>query len=295
MQKQTITIGKHVLDYDGVRHYLVTHSFIGWLIASTLREKHGIPNNLTSQEWLKRLTEEHWDLFTKAVPGQEMSSGLLWLMQDGVEKQVFPEVGELAKILKLDEKLLRIFILYNNVPFKISGPKIVHYASSHNPITEPGTYLRIDERTTIEDVKTEMARLKQWQAIQKEAVNEEGLHTTTKQVVKTRRKQIEKGDELAVQDYLAIEREIITLAQEQKPGKKSQLDMDYGNTLVEPAFERVAGDSFDIESDDTGDEEFDKQLMLKVEQLRNTYYKVSRRFSLPTSKDKNRILRLISS
>jgi hypothetical protein len=292
MQKTTIKIDDHLLDYDGVRHYLVTHSFIGWLIATTVREKHDIPNNLTSQSWLKRITTEHWDLFTKAIPNQEMSGGLLWLMQDTVEKQLFPEVVKVAKILKLDEKLLRIFILYNNVPYKINGPKLVRHASPLNPITETGTYLMIDERTTIEDVKTEMSKLKQWQIIQAEAIKEEGRRATDTQVVKARRKQIENGDELAVRDYLAIENEIIRLYQEQEPSRSLLSDEGYGSTLVEPALERVAGDSIKDIDDDI---EFDTQFTDKVGKLRDSYYRVTRRFSLPTQKNKNRILKVINS
>lgn len=291
MKIATITIGEHVLDYDGVRHYLVTHSFIGWLIETTLRQRHGIPHNLSSQSWLKKITSEHWDLFVKAAPNQEISGGLLWLMQDTVEKQLLPEVAKVAKILKLDEKLLRIFILYNNVPYKINGPKLVHHASSLNPIIETGTYLKIDERTTIEDVKAEMSKLKQWQNIQAEVIKEEGRRSTDTQVVKVRRKQIEDGDELAIQDYLAIESEIISLYQEQEPSGSLLSDEGYGSTLVDPAMERVAGNSIDIDDD----KEFDAQLADKVEQLKNTYYRVTRRFSLPTQKNKNTILKVISS
>ena len=289
MKKTSITIGKYTLDYDGVRHYLITHSFIGWLIAKTIREKYNIPENLTSQEWLHRLLTEHGNLFTKAFPNQELNSGMVWAAQDAGERQVLLEVPKLSQLLKLDDKLLRIFILYGNVPYKINGPNLIHYASPLNPITDTGTYLKIDEGTTFEDVKSELTKAKQWQKIKATAADELGEKPKSKQIVKVRRKQIEAADESGVQDYLNIETEIISLFKEQSPDISHLTDDGYGMTLVEPAFEHVAGDS--IDSDD--DNEFDAQLKNKVKNLKSTYYTTTRRFSLPTPKDRKRIFQLI--
>lgn len=291
MKNTSITIGRHVLDYDGVRHYLITHSFIGWVAVTTLQEKYNISEKQKSEDWLKRLTTEHWDLFAKALPNQEMNAGLLWVMQDTVEKQLMPEVAKLAKAFKLDEKLLRIFVLYDNVPYKINGPKLVHHASPLNPITELGTYLKIDENTTIDDAKNEIAKIKQWERIKQEAALEEPGRVRNKQIVRSRRKQIEEGDESAVQVYLAVEKEIIALHIKRQGNSDYILDEGYGSTLVNPAFERVAGDL--IDEDD--DKQFDRLLPAKIIEVSNTYYAVVRRFALPTPKDKNRILKLISS
>jgi len=290
MQNESITIGKHVLDYDGTRHYLITHSFIGWVAVTKVREKYSIQKNLTSASWLKRITTDHWDLFTKALPNQEMTAGLLWLMQDTVEKQLMPEIAKLAKALSLDEKLLRIFVLYDNVPYKINGPKLVHHASPLNPITEPGTYLKIDENTTIADAKKEIAKIKEWEQIEAKVAEEQGRVTST-QIVKLRRKQIEEGDGSAVQVYLAVEKEIIELYEQRQDKNDLIPDEGYGNTLVNPAFERVAGNLLDEDDD----EEFDRLLPAKTAEVSSIYYAVVRRFSLPTPKDKNRILKLINS
>lgn len=289
MQNASITIGKHVLDYDGVRHYLITHSFIGWVAVTKLREKYSIPKNITSASWLKRITTDHWDLFTKALPNQEMTAGLLWVMQDTVEKQLMPEIAKLAKALNLDEKLLRIFVLYDNVPYKINGPKLVHHASPLNPITEPGTYLKIDDNTTIDDAKIEIAKIKEWEQIKAKVTEEQQGRVTNTQLVRLRRKQIEESDESAVQVYLAVEKEIIELYKQQQDKNDLIPDEGYGNMLVNPAFERVSGDLLDE------DENFDQLLPTKIKEVSKTYYAVVRRFSLPTPKDKTRILKFISS
>jgi hypothetical protein len=61
--------------------------------------------------------------------------------------------------------------------------------------------------------------------------------------------------------------------------------------LVKPALERVAGDSI---NSDLSDVEFDKQLNLRIKELQNNYYALTRRYSLPSQKDKNRIFGLMS-
>lgn len=290
MQKSTLKIGNHTLDYDGIRHYLITHSFIGWLIATNLRKKYNIPSNNTSEKWLERLTTNHWDLFLKLFPNQEMRSGMLWIGQDAVEKKLMPEVGKLAKALKLNEKLLRIFVIYDNVPYKINGPKLTSYVSEFNPIIESGTYMRIDKKTTVEDVKTELAKVKKWQQNKLQTFPEFQEHESKSSIVKTRKKQIEEGDEFAIQDYLAIEKEIILLFREQKSKSNYMPDEDYGNELVKPALERVAGNSIDEDDDN----KFDILLKTKIDKLKEKYYTITRRYALPTQRDKNLIFELMS-
>jgi hypothetical protein len=291
MKIASIKIDKHTLDYEGVRHYLVTHSFIGWLIASQLREKHKIPQNVTAELWLSNLVKHHPELFLELFPNQKINSSMVWVAQDFVEQKLMPEIGKLAKALKLDEKLLRIFIIYDNVPYKINGPKLISHASPLNPITEPGTYMRIDERTTVEDVKSELTKVKKWQQIKRQVIIELQEHASKTDLVKTRRKQIEKGDELAVQDYLAVENKIIKLFQEKASADSTLPDAGYAGELVKPALEMVVGDSLDP---DLNDEEFDRQFNLRMKDLENNYYVITRRYALPSQKDKNRIFELMS-
>jgi hypothetical protein len=292
MKNPTIQINKHQLDYSGIRHYLITHSFIGWLVAEKIRSKHHISKDMTSMQWLHRLLTDHWDLYEKYHQdfGQgniaEMGSAFAFVIQDAIEKQILPEIPRIAKILHMDEKLLRIFILYDNVPFKINGPQLIHYASPLSPITEMGSYLKVNIQTTIKDLEKALKTIKLHDSMVSELKDTKGL-------VELRRKQIAPNDAGKIDGYLKIEQKMIELFRA-KDDKNPIVDYsEYGNTLVSPAMEMVAGDT--LTNEDANDELFDKMEAELRERLNEDYRAITKRYSLPTSKDKTAILRLITS
>lgn len=287
MKIKSIKLGNYDLDYDGLRHYLIVKSYLGWVITAALRKKYNIKCGYSSSERLKQLIKDHPDIFVriyeKAYPDIKpigIDYGLCWLVHDEVEDELFPKILVVARALRLREKLFKIFVLYNNIPFKINGPGLVTHASSLTPIKK-GIYIKVDKATKKEDVLYAFSYIKQLYGFST-------AQKVTEELVTVRRKQIEPNDAELVNIFLKIEHEMIKVAEK----RHSESDDDDDKTIYKRALLQLAGESLD-DYEDISDSEFEQRQEIEVERLERIYRVVVRRFSLPTSNDKRDFLKLI--
>ena len=79
--------------------------------------------------------------------------------------------------------------------------------------------------------------------------------------------------------YTRIEKELIALSQEKSNKSDFAEEYEYGEALLNPAIERVAGDSLDnIRSD----HKFEEEIPVQINKYRNWYYDIAYKYGLPT-------------
>jgi hypothetical protein len=92
--------------------------------------------------------------------------------------------------------------------------------------------------------------------------------------------------------YTQIEKELITLSQEKSNKSDFAEEYEYGEGLLSPAIEHVAGDSLgSIKSD----HKFEERIPYQINKYRNWYYDIAYKYGLPTLRIAPFILREIIS
>src|SRR3990167_10678807 len=147
-------------NYDEIRFWLFTESYIGKQISHKLRQKYNIT---TVDKWKLHILHNHWNLFintpfTKDFDFEKeknpIERGLAFHFAiREVEKKITPKINEVANILELNVDLFRIFIIYKNLPNKLSGPDKFVFASPERPITDLGYYIKVDFKTKKKDIE----------------------------------------------------------------------------------------------------------------------------------------------
>lgn len=102
-------------------------------------------------------------------------------------------------------------------------------------------------------------------------------------------KEISRKDE-KIKVYLQIEKELILLIQE-KEDKNNLISEDYEYALLEPAIERVAGNTLSKVTDDS---EFEQKMVEFIGIYRRFYYDVAYKYRLPTLRIIPFVLRLVT-
>lgn len=92
--------------------------------------------------------------------------------------------------------------------------------------------------------------------------------------------------------YTQIETELITLSQEKSNKSDFAEEYEYGEGLLSPAIERVAGNSLENIKDDY---KFEEKMPDQVNKYRNWYYDIAYKYGLPTLRIAPFILREIIS
>lgn len=104
--------------------------------------------------------------------------------------------------------------------------------------------------------------------------------------------QVEPQTAEKISIYSQIERELILLSQEKSDKSDFAEEYEYGEGLLSPAIERVAGNSL---SNIKNDFEFESKLPIQVNRYRNWYYDVAYKYGLPTLRIVPFILREVVS
>lgn len=284
------------MNYEQIRYYLFSKSYVGKVIIDEIRKKHKIDSNQTYSEWAKILTKDYFSILEEIRIDWSKEMGyetiidwdFIWLNQDDIESKIFPEVSKLAQQLNFDTKMLMINILYNNVPKKLSTPNKVCFANKLRPIKEKGTYLRIDKNTTDKEVLEMLHNAKKYMFIV-EDTKEKQPSNKLKILNNKKRKDISKNDNQNFEIFKLVENKIKKLIKEKE---EKQKDFDYEGEIVGPALKNVAVDlAIKINPNDESIE-FENKIFKKV---KNIYYSILNRYGLPTYKQLKSILRLINS
>lgn len=287
-------------NYKNLRYFLFTESFVAEQIAKKIREKHNIPENLTRDQWQRKLLDNYSHLYiakareweSKLKRKVDIDYTFLWVAQEYIEQQALPEISLVSKNLGFDEFYLRLFVLYKTVPKKldISNYK---YVTPLTPLTEEGMYIKITPEMTYNELEQEFKKARRSLEFHKNLIADKENKARV-------RKDIAKDDfPIKAKLYMFIEEEIKKIYEEKlelKKLRKSNNPYDYQEQLVGPAIERVAGNLI------SWDKEFlqasDEKLMAAEEQMkkriRTIYYAIAKRYQLPTPKKLSSILGLIS-
>lgn len=283
------------MDYQKIRYFLFTQSYIASEIVKKLRAKYRIKRNMTYPGWIKRIEKDHMDLLIKKqnewkrILHREIPFNFefIWLAVQDIEKELTPDIGKIAKILAIDEDLFRVLMLYDNVPKKLYPPQRIFYANELSPISDEGMYIKVDDRLTYPEM------LKYFS----EAKNRlKSFPRNKNKIIKDKhRKDIGPGDEDKIQYFLQIEKEIIQLAKEKRKYKNP--DEEASRSIVIDAIDQVAGDITDTEADKRKISEQKAGLLFTAWKKRLTtyYYEITSRYNLPTSQDLISLLGLISN
>lgn len=217
------------MNYDQIRYYLFSKSYVCNAIIEEIRKKHNINGNQTSSDWFKKIIRDHFSLLEEIRIewskqfGHETTIdwGFVWLNQDRIESILLPEVSILAKKLNFDQKMLMINILYSNVPNKISTPEGIFFANKFRPISEDGVYLKVSKTTTEKEILATLREAKKYMTIVKSSKNNEN---NLKILKDKKRKDISKKDEFNYKVFISVEEKIKQLVKE-KMEKKLSLTM----------------------------------------------------------------------
>ena len=244
------------MEYYSVRFNLFANSYVGSEIAKTIRENYYKNVLINPQNY----------------------------------SNTMHAIKELANVLDINAKNLIKFIMLKEIDSKPLPPGRIFMASIYTPITLEGAYIKIDENMTAKDIL-------RYANLAKKSLR--GHDNDGEPVIKgNKRKQIGENEEIKKRYYLRIEDTVKKLA-EQK-GKKlingSQEYEKYGIFIGE-SIKRVAGDILTEEYLDKEftDKEFDIEIENKRQQLETWYYEITTRYSLPTPKQLQELLGLISN
>lgn len=92
--------------------------------------------------------------------------------------------------------------------------------------------------------------------------------------------------------YTQIEKELIVLSQEKSNKSDFAEEYEYGEGLLSPAIEHVAGNSLgSIKSD----HKFEERIQCQINKYRNWYYEIAYKYGLPTLRITPFLLRVIIS
>lgn len=282
-------------EYDRIRFWLFTETYVASEIAKFLRQNYKIPPKMSSIEWRKRIIREHWNLINREIKRLENSvrlrvdkidPGFLFIIIPKIEREIIPEIPRLASKLRLNEDLLRVFILYNNVPKKLYPPERVFFASPLNPITDMGYYIKIDEHLRERELlllfKKTLQKIKMFS-------DSDGKKKTKYE--QRRRKQFGKDEKAKILAFISVEKKI-------KENLKNNLNINYVEDkncmdIVKFAIGGVVQDIFDRlkYSNEKQDKLFDRW----QKRITTWYYTIADRYKLPTPKKLNSILRLMQS
>jgi len=283
------------MNYDQIRYFLFSKSYVCSAIIEEIRKKHNINGNQTSSEWYKKLARDHFSLLEEIRAEWSKQSGhktiiddedFIWLNQNRIESILLPEVSILAKELNFDQKMLMINILYSNVPNKISTPEGIFFASKFRPIYEDGVYLKVSKATTEKEILTTLREAKIYMTIVKSSRNNEKNLKITKD---KKRKDISKKDEFKYKVFISVEERIKQLVKEKM---KNKAEFDYEGEIVRPAIEQITGD---LIVNSGNEDNFDKYEIKWKNKITNIYYSILNRYQLPTYKQLKPILGLINS
>jgi len=100
----------------------------------------------------------------------------------------------------------------------------------------------------------------------------------------------EIAEKIAV--YTKIEKELIILSQEKSNKSDFAEEYEYGEGLLSPAIERVAGNSLENIKDDY---KFEEKIPDQINKYRNWYYEIAYKYGLPTLRIVPFLLRVIIS
>lgn len=274
------------MSYDQIRFKLFTLSFIGTSLISALRKKYGIKRTSDSVNWLeknyrKNSALEFRLLRERHITPDDTEGYLLFKLgiKDEIIKIVTPEISRLASMLKLDEDVLRHFIITGELDVKLKRQYYLH--TYYRPIKSDGYYIRVDESTTLKDVKNAYSGIR---------------NTFKKYHSKTshQRKDISKMDQKKTNMQILIEESIIKFSKERNKPNPNGLKQ-YKKELVGAAIERMIGNFLSKRIRDDDDSEYQIRYTQLYKRLHTWYYEVNRRYNLPTPMKLEQLLRLINS
>lgn len=281
-------------NYDVIRFWLFTQSYVSSVLVNVLRNKYKIPiKGVSRSRWRKEFDQKHADLFEKRSNELThqgngfLSSALRYTLVDELTKEITPEITNIAKALDLDENNLRNFILYNIISNKENITPKVLYVNPSKFITEEGVYIKVDERIDVKKYLKTLSKIKSELKI----VSKLKVKTSKLLIKERRRKDIGKEDKGKIEFYCLVEKQIKKLVIEKNSNKYLRDELNKGQ-LVNIAITGVADELLDRRSKDQErkDNVFDKWIV-RV----NTFYReIISRYMLPSPKKLPSILRLIN-
>jgi hypothetical protein len=276
------------MNYEEIRYFLFTKTYIAKDLVSHLRRLYGVP--IKKGDWQKKVIKEHWDKilktfffknfdYEKEKNPTERGLRLLFAINE-VSKLLTPHIRRLAQILNINETLFRAFVLYNNVPKKLIGRDIIYTAWDEEPIKETGYYIKVDYNTQRQDILQAFDKIK---FLYLQTGTEKSFKKKNKSLLRLRkRRDIGKNDLKKIKIFLKIEKEIGNFLKYKKIYKE-----DYKHEIITPAIERVVVK--ELKNDESKDE------MKLVNQYKGYYYDVISRYNLPTVRDLKNLHDLIQS
>ena len=284
-------------EYDKIRFWLFTETYVASEIVAILRQKYKIPQKMSSEEWWKRIILEHWNLLEQERKRWEatlkrrveIDSGFLFVTIPEIEKGIIPEIPKLASKLRLNEDLLKVFILYNNVPNKLYPPERLFFASRLSPITDIGYYIKVDEHLTERELLYIFKRVMQKINMFADP-NEKKEKTKYEQ---RRRRQFGKNEDAKILAFVSVEKKIKEIVEEDLKLNKKPTSNTYYKDIVQNAIGAVVQNTLDqLEYDD---EKQDRVFDRCQKRITTYYYTIANRYKLPTPKKLNSILRFMKS
>lgn len=283
-------------NYKNLRYFLFTESFVAEQIAKRIREKHNIPENLTRDQWQRRLLDNYSHLYiakareweSKLKRKVDIDYTFLWVAHEYIEQQALPEISELSKNFGFDEFYLRLFVLYKTVPKKIDISNY-KYVTPLTPLTEEGMYIKITPEMTYNELEQEFKKAKRNLDFHKNSIVDKENKIRV-------RKDVAKDDFIKAKIYILVEEEIKRIYKEKLQSRKSSRDnnrpYDYQGELVGPAIEHIAGNlvTWDREFSSASDEKWTAAQRLRERRVREFFYTISRRYRLPTPRKLTSIL-----
>lgn len=285
------------MDYESTRYYLFANSFVASKLSSYIRRKYDIPDKLSSSEWVHVLATRYLDAVLKycsvlgiKLTGKTNIYDLIWALSGDIEDIIIPEFKRITSFLEIDNLLFKIYVLYKNIPSKVSGPEKIYEAFSFKGISDPGMYIKLDSKTTNREVVKLLKEAKNRILAQK-IIDGKSPKTF---LSSKKRKDIGKDDAWKIKAYLRVEKEMKKIdAERGEADSWEEGRSDYANELVGGAIERVAGDL--LSEDTLSDKDFEEALPKYMKRIRTYYYEVARRYALPTLKKYRTIFRLMTT
>jgi hypothetical protein len=289
-------MGSDPEEYDKIRFWLFTETYVASEIVVFLRQKYKIPQKMSPVEWWKRIIREHWNLLeherkrweATLKRRVEIDSGFLFVTIPKIEREIIPEIPKLASKLHLNEHLLKVFILYNNVPNKLYPLERLFFASPLSPITDLGYYIKVDEHLTEREMLSIFREVRQKTSLFSDPVE---ARDKTK-YEQRRRKQFGKDDDAKILAFVSVEKEIKNISERGLIYDNEDKEQVY-RRIIEMAIGEVVQHTLDKLKYD--DEKQDKVFGRWQKRITTYYYVIARRYNLPTPKKLNAILRLMQS
>ena len=284
------------MEYEETRLKLFIKSFVGKQTITFLRNKYGIKKGMKPEDWYDRIDREKRIKIDKLILKLHLSASSSFskplcyqmLLDD---KDVTPEITKLSNEVRLNEDVLRSYIILNILTPTIPQQDIIRLATEGYPINEDGYYIKVDKSTKDKDVKIAYEIIQDRIQKQQQLFDLLGVKKK-KPLIKRRRTQIAPDDEEKIKIFLKIESEMCLLFENKRNIKSDYEARDYERELIGAAIQRVAGDRMpDIEDD----EKFQANLNITTQLFETWYYSITERYQLPTPKKLSSILRVISS